>query len=86
MSEINDGGPFHPMTKMEVGHPDMHKGVSVRDFFAAQALIGILCDASGRNTATAMAVEKNDEPANAIANIAYGLADAMLLARTKVKP
>lgn len=60
---IDDGGPAFPAETFDVG------GMSLRDWFAGQALAGICADpnAGGSN--------------KAIAVTAYSLADAMLEAR-----
>jgi hypothetical protein len=69
MSTINDGGPAFPRHAY-----DGHDGMSLRDWFAGQALAGLLAHTgeSERNRAVA----------------AYRYADAMLRARDtrEVKP
>ena len=67
MSTINDGGPAFPRHAY-----DGHDGMTLRDWFASQALVGLV----GR-------AETND--GLAIAKDAYVIADAMLAARG-VKP
>lgn len=66
----NDGGPAYPHCYEESGHPRWREsqGMSLRDYFAGQALAGI-CAAGGG--------PKYDF----IAAHAYALADAMLKAR-----
>lgn len=75
MSKINDGGPAFPISK-DVVYQQLN-GMSLRDWFAGQALMGIgaWCP---RN------VEPNsDEWHAARAGHAYADADAMLAARSK---
>lgn len=76
MSEINDGGPAFPNY---IGHPGclenegcrVAPGLSLRDYFAAQALAGI-CARLGLNASS-------KDGLAAIA--AYDISDAMLAAR-----
>ena len=78
MSEqINDGGPalptadaYHPSGQIAYGR----KGMSLRDWFAGQALSGLL---AGRGSA-------GDKAPN-WANGSYAIADAMLKARGGAK-
>jgi hypothetical protein len=68
MSTIKDGGPAFPM------HPNSWEyGMTLRDWFASQALAGLLRDG----------IDVFD--INVTANDAYKMADAMLRAR-EVKP
>ena len=83
MTEKNDGGPAFPRTQWtgsekNAAHRDV-AGLSMRDWFAGQALAGILPatdNESGRSAFT------ETEP-SWIAQKAYELADAMLEARKK---
>jgi hypothetical protein len=70
MSTINDGGPAFP-----VGSPTHrgYEGMTLRDWFAGQALAGLIADPS------------RDGSADDRARYAYAYADAMLRAR-EVKP
>ena len=71
MSElINDGGPAFP-----VPHPKQNIGMSLRDWFAGQALAGYL--ASVEPGCDALAVM------NQLAVSMYDMADAMLKARSQ---
>lgn len=67
----NDGGSAFPFAA-EYGHPAACGGMSLRDYFAAKALAGLLAHASGE--------DPNKAPA-----MAYKLADAMLAEREKGK-
>ena len=81
MSQAKDGGPAFPCpwgcdtTGQHL--PADPKGMSLRDYFAAQALVGYLA---------AFADPRSTQPKHAheydrLAREAYKLADAMLLAR-----
>ena len=85
-NQINDGGPAFPLGPtdstmkphadggghMIVTHYGMESGVSIRDYFAAAALQGLMADGGGTSW---------DDDAKA----AYRAADAMIKAR-EVKP
>lgn len=75
MSKIEDGGPVFPSshTGMKGGHvhTEFRNGISIRDYFAGQALIGILSAGPLRDGTTYDLVSK----------CAYEHADAMLKAR-----
>lgn len=66
MSEIKDGGPAFPTT-----HLNLPQGMTLRDYFAAQALAGICANQDNRVYGNSME----------FARAAYRLADAMLTAR-----
>jgi len=75
--QIDDGGPAFPATcssqgiPLVIGYPsEMVSGMTLRDYFAAAALQGLICH-YGRD---AMADEENSRDA-------YELADAMLAKR-----
>lgn len=79
MNEINTGGPAFPTPRYERG--DMYSlGLSIRDYFAAKAMQGMLADSAAINEATGerLAVPDDEE---LIASAAYSMADAMLKAR-----
>jgi hypothetical protein len=76
MSETNDGGPAFPLNSPS-GSPEYmpaRDGMSLRDWFAGQALAGLL--ANGNDWPTHGQVQ--DAAASA-----YALADAMLRARER---
>ncbi|KAF0844366.1 hypothetical protein FNL37_1810 [Methylovorus glucosotrophus] len=75
MSEINTGGPAFPVIA-ENGMGHVSSGVTVRDYFAAKALQGLLPagDPRGRSAYTEMS---SDE----LAKSAYQIADAMIRER-----
>lgn len=68
----SDGGPAFPMVnELGVIH---HSGMTLRDWFAGQALIGYL---SGRNSA---------RTPEEWSDLAWQAADAMIASRSKVQP
>lgn len=69
MDKINDGGPAFPRDHQHQGH----NGMTLRDYFAAQALQGI--ESSQGNSGFFISTPED------IAARAYHLADAMLRAR-----
>jgi len=76
MNNTNTGGPAHPNPRWE-GWGSPQEGMTLRDYFAAQALTGAqIWDAvlNGKNAQFSGGVEK-------LAEVAYAVADAMLKAR-----
>lgn len=69
VKKIEDGGPAFPHMAAD-GHPDYRLGLTVRDWFAGQALVGMM---------QAMRPYSNDYERSA--RDAYTQADAMLAAR-----
>ena len=75
MSDSNDGGPAFPNERWRPfpgggGYRDDVPGMSLRDYFAGQALAGLL-------------TEDGDAPPEEWAMAAYRLADAMIAARNE---
>ena len=68
MSATNDGGPAYPVAS-DIYHGSGITGMSLRDWFAGQALAGFL------------ACSEVSGSADTLARDAYGMADAMLRAR-----
>ena len=66
---INDGGPAFPTVARDGNWQPHHDGLSLRDYFAGQVLVGALADP----TCQPSPIE--------LAKIAYRGADAMLAAR-----
>ena len=84
-NQINDGGPAFPHKRQircngEVIDSEMEPGMTLRDYFAAAALQGLL-----GNSEFHVETDVESEIPNAIATYAYQAADAMLKAR-EVKP
>lgn len=82
-----DGGPAFPI--LDIGNTQC-EGLSIRDYFAAKALSGILgCESTvvgyvDENTGAAWPNDPN-EFRESVASAAYAYADAMLAAR-EVQP
>lgn len=75
----NDGGgPAFPvpltLTPIGVPQPPLAYGMSLRDYFAAQALVGLLAGNQEYDT-------EDEEAPGTWADQAYAFADAMLAAR-----
>lgn len=75
MTKINEGGQAFPTHPILYSSADAHQalGMSLRDWFAGQALIG-LCQAD-------MSAEEYTVSPALLARTAYSMADAMLAAR-----
>ena len=78
MSAHNDGGPAFPGIALDGPHPPNgwvraaeSPGMSLRDWFAGQALSGLLAD------------PEMNAPPEPVAKVAYSYADAMLAERAK---
>lgn len=68
----NTGGPAFPYPSYDEGRQvDQYPGMSLRDWFAGQALAGMLADSKVSDT-----VEN-------LADLVYAMADAMLKERAK---
>lgn len=82
MSTINDGGPMFPIPDREFANGNWiygHSGASLRDWFAGQAMVGILANQSLLNYVDGLSPQT---PTRFVVSAqAYGIADAMLKAR-----
>lgn len=81
MSADNDGGHAFPTLFIQPEHGSGYKGMSLRDYFAAAALVGMAIPDDGRYSEYD---RENGHPkldALRRAEIAYRNADAMLAAR-----
>lgn len=81
MTKKNDGGPAFPRAagQTERGFNRPQDGMSLRDWFAGQALDALIediCRPSEYETA-----DKAEHPRQTVARRAYAIADAMLEAR-----
>ncbi len=73
-----DGGPAFPFSALSPGGPDIYKdneGMSLRDYFAGQALVGMLASDSS--------VDRTKVNKAVWSSAAYAFADAMLAERAK---
>jgi hypothetical protein len=90
MSEINDGGPAFPLYLGVYNEPKPkhNHGMSLRDYFAAKALLGILSSSDdvlcNSTTSEGKAIERRVYAAE-IAESSYRFADAMIAARKAVQ-
>jgi hypothetical protein len=80
MSNTNTGGPAFPSGLIDPSTPEdavqsLHNGMTLRDYFAAKAMQGIL--------AGTHPIVKETEPLPTVARVAYAQADAMLKARAE---
>lgn len=71
MSEKDSGGAAFPHEYTYDGMPWTHEGMTMRDYFAAQALVGLLSAGVGQN----------DE--HKVSEACFRVADAMLAERSK---
>lgn len=77
MSEKKNGGPAFPISIPGFGDNRMG-GMSLRDWFAGQALAGMVSDLDGD---TIESLAEGERGGRFFAKAAYALADAMLKAR-----
>lgn len=77
--QINDGGPAFPFASDMIGHCT---GMSLRDWFAGQALMGDFVQSEYTGT---FSDKTSDDLLLARARVLWRMADAMLKAR-EVKP
>lgn len=81
MSKINDGGPAYPVQSIYVEDQDTNsRGMTLRDYFAGQALAGWLASYSPE-----MSHPVGRNKAADIADLSYEMADEMLNAREAKK-
>lgn len=75
---VKDGGPAFPHDNLELGdrHLIAQPGMSLRDWFAGQAIAGMLSNSNGL-----MVKDKRVQDEKSYAFAAYAVADAMLKAR-----
>lgn len=74
MAVFYDGGDAFPTTQYYDERPiDIRKGMSLRDYFAGQALIGLMASCAGQDTRWI--------PEEQAAEQAYSYADALLAKR-----
>ena len=80
MSAWDGGGPAFPVVaETGVGHAAAFRGMTLRDWFAGQALVGL--DNEDRSAIVSVAPER--DVAETMAHMAYRIADAMLAERER---
>lgn len=83
---INDGGPAFPCGYHPDGNSADQGGMSLRDWFAGQALVGVMAShRPGDDWPAKAAARQGVEPQDVIAAGAYDIADAMLKARKEAQ-
>lgn len=82
MNEKNNGGPAFPVADRLNFGPEVNQGMTLRDYFAAKAMAGMLAG-SDNTDFDDEALRRSDYPAycDLFAEGAYSMADAMLKAR-----
>ena len=80
---INDGGPAYPMGYHPEGNSADHSGMTLRDYFAAAALQGLISKLPIIDQTGVHGIKVDDKIAynNEVAESCYWIADAMLKAR-----
>lgn len=79
MSEIKNGGPAFPIVEPN-GDCSVVLGISMRDYFAAKAMQGMLAYPGDKERGN----HHNNNTPNGIANMAFVIADAMLRVREAI--
>jgi hypothetical protein len=86
MSEKPHGGAAFPMVSNEGTDSSRHftikRGMSLRDYFAAKVLSGMMADGDSFRTVMQQ-VGPRETPTAKLAAIAYSIADAMIAERDK---
>lgn len=82
MSKIDDGGPAFPQNDAVVNRINNLDGMSLRDWFAGQAMSGLVVMSATREWRGLMDDVKDDgeEDEAVVAEMAYRIADAMIAA------
>ena len=80
MSTIDTGGPAFPLQSIGPEFAPGYAGMTLRDYFAAKAMQGLLCKGA---TLWPFGADESDDPTDALlmARTAYQIADALLAAR-----
>lgn len=81
----NDGGPaFAPNGAPDPKDPmKATYGMTLRDWFAGQALVGLLSDSRTQGIVSGLANKESANPLSYMAKSAYEFADAMIVERSK---
>ena len=81
MTEKNDGGPAFPVVETHPVHGSrIDMGMTLRDYFAGQALVGLI---GHGNSLVSDEYDPTTTMADIVAGHAYFLADAMLKAKSE---
>lgn len=81
MSTVNDGGPAFPAPKNSLDRAGPLGGMTLRDYFAAKALVGLFAIEANPRVGEICEPFRADKHCDQMAEISYQLADAMLRAR-----
>ncbi|NOV25934.1 hypothetical protein E5S69_20745 [Cupriavidus necator] len=84
--QIKDGGPAFPCEELHDQTPPYrhllaHQGMTLRDYFAAKALVGLFSMEANPRVGETCEPFHIDKHCDAMAQHAYKLADAMIAAR-----
>ena len=83
----DDGGPAYPVQDMiEEGKILCHRGMSLRDYFAAKAMQAVYANPEAHAELVGISRDRDVRPSAVFAEEAYSIADSMLLARQAVMP
>jgi hypothetical protein len=78
----NTGGPAFPFTIPDTGHGSIiAKGMTLRDWFAGQALVSLLSNRESQMALYADASIEGKDTTTYVAEAVFEMADAMLAAR-----
>lgn len=86
MNNIKTGGPAFPTMTQDIdcdGHAYSYMvgGITMRDYFAARAMHGMLANIDLYHASISVAAQDGKLPAESISESAYEIADAMIAAR-----
>ena len=80
----DNGGPAFPTVEANYHNENMRsEGISIRDYFAAKALAGMLADRANIERFDVISNQELVDPEALMATAAYQMADAMLKVREK---
>ena len=82
--QINDGGPAFPNAPSDPGYTKWDEGISLRDWFAGQAMQALVGSMLTEKTRTKYNINK-PEHLDCVALDSYAIADAMIKARGGAK-
>lgn len=81
---MNDGGPAFPIENNDLpGSYEAHPGMTLRDYFAAAALQGILSSETIVSATAKAARQENATLRATFVEVAYAYADAMIRKRVE---